>query len=96
TMGPELERRKEAGAAFYSGWKTFGVGMASMAVTLGLVGPVFFLAPKNSTDAAYQKGWDRIVANETRAQGLSTLASQEGTTEQEMLNFIDQTYQPAW
>lgn len=95
-MGPELERRKEAGAAFYSGWRTFGVGVASMAVTFGLAGAVFALAPQSSNDAAYQRGWERVVANETRAQGLSTLASQEGTTEQDMVNFIDQTYQPAW
>ncbi len=70
--------------------------MLSLAFTLVLGFGILFFGPQSSVDAAYQKGWERVVANETKAQELATLASKEGVTEQELVNFLDQTFLPAW
>ncbi len=96
TLGADLDRHKEANGAFFPGWKTFGVGLASLVATLSLAAACFALAPQSATDAAYQREWDRVVANESKAQELSTLAGKEGVTEDELVQFLDQTFLPAW
>lgn len=95
-MGAELDQHKNEGGVFYSGWKTFGVGMLSLIVTLVLVVSIFMFGPRSSNDKAYQAGWDQIVANETKAGEFSTLANKEDVTEQELVECLDKTVIPAW
>lgn len=95
-MGSEIEQHKVDDGPFYSGWKAFGVSLLSLVITLVLGFGIIFFGPQSSVDAAYQKGWERVVANETKAQELATLASKQGVTEQELVDFLDQTFLPAW
>lgn len=96
-QGKALTSHRNAGGLFYSGWKTFGVGMgALLATVLTVFSVVFTLSSAGLISDVYGAGLDKFEQHEQRALKLYELAGKDETTDTEMAQFIQQTGLPAW
>ena len=95
-MGERLTVHENEGGQFYSGWKTFGVGLLSLIATAVIGFGILMMAPAGSSETAYQQNFQRIAANETKANEFYTLVEKEDTTPEQLLKFLDGTVIPAW
>ena len=95
-MGERLDRHESEGGAFYSGWKTFSVALASLVAT-GIIGfSILMMAPSSSSDVEYQANWARVVANEEKANQFTELVNKGESTDQQLLEYLEKTVIPAW
>lgn len=95
-MGERLAAHESQNGEFYSGWKTFGVGLLGLVTTLIIGLSIIMLAPPTSGEVKLEAAWTRVVENETKANEFYTLANKEGVTDEELLKNLDETVIPLW
>lgn len=94
TQGELLKQHKEKENAFYSGWRTIGIGLISMLILLiGLFGFAYFGIDQEIYDQ-YDKELAVFSANEE--QTLKFYDHLKTDTRQSLLNELDKVVIPKW
>lgn len=96
-QGKALKQHERAGAAFYSGWRVFGVSLASLFITFAmLLVTMLALDPNllNNDSEAYNEKLDIVVKQEDIGLGIYPLL--ESGDKQAALKYIDEKALPAW
>ncbi|MDR2149201.1 MAG: hypothetical protein LBE91_22400, partial [Tannerella sp.] len=91
-QGQVLEKHKEEGHEFYSGWRAAGIGMICAVFYLGGIFAYSYAFDNFDVDT-YEAGFARLDDNETEAMKLYEIPVEN---KDEILRFIEQTGIPKW
>lgn len=95
-LGRDLELQESVENGFYSGWKTFGVGLLSMLLSIVLALLIVGTGLNSPQDKAYIDGCERIIETLRVDAEYLELANKEEVSDGELLEFIDASLLPAW